>query len=328
MIIPIEGASYRSTCPELTRPRDFYSFWDNTLEELGKVDISRRIKQTTRHHNGLAEQWFEFNSLGNIPVTAYSLLWGDNEPRPLIVYTHGYAGQCEVMLDWAAEGMNIIGVDLRGMGRSKTSFPELSPFGYVLTGIESPQQSILRGVVCDFIRTYDIARNILPLNISRTIFHGHSFGGAISLMATAVTGIPDLLVSVVPTLGWTEGRLQLVKRGSGLEVNHYLQQHPQRKNATLEVLSYFDTMNFADMVQCPTLVGVGKHDEVVPAATVYAISNHLQYPVEIREFPVSHSEREEESLWVQFGAEWLQLAVSGTSNTFGQGDNIFRRIDP
>ena len=328
MDISIEGATYRSSCPELTRPRDFYDFWNDTLQELAKIDISCRIKQTREHKNGLTEQWFEFESLGNIPVMAYSLLWNDDEPRPLLVYTHGYAGQCDVMLDWAAEGMNIIGVDLRGMGRSRALWSETSPLGYVLTGIESPQQSILRGVISDFIRSYEIARHVFPINISRTIFHGHSFGGAISIMATAVTGAPDLLVSAVPTLGWTQGRLQLVKQGSGLEVNRYLQQHPQRKAATLKVLSYFDTMNFADMVRCPTLIGVGEQDEIVPAATVYAIVNHLQCPVEIREFPFSHSEREEESLWDQFGVEWLQLAASGISNTFGQGNNTFRYIGP
>ena len=327
MNMSIEGTSYRSTRPELTRPGDFYGFWNDTLQELAGIDIGCRIKQSREHKKGLTEQWFEFESLGNIPVSAYSLLWEGDEPRPLLVYTHGYAGQCDVMLDWAARGMNVIGVDLRGMGRSRALWSETSPRGYILTGIESPQQSILRGVICDFIRSHEIARHVFPINIARTIFHGHSFGGAISLIATAVSAIPELLVSAVPTLGWTQGRLQLVKRGSGLEVNRYLQQHPQRKAATLEVLSYFDTMNFADMVECPTLIGVGEQDEVVPAATVYAIANHLQCPVEIREFPFSHSERQEESLWDQFGAEWLQFAAYGIPNGFGQGKNRFKSID-
>ena len=323
----IENTAYRSTCPELTRADDFFSFWDETLKELDNVSINHRVKQTRDLTDSLTEQWIEFDSLQNISVTAYTLFWNDNRPRPLLVYTHGYEGQCEVMTDWARHGINIIGVDLRGMGRSKASLADLSPLGYVLTGIESPQQSILRGAVCDFIRASEIARHILSINISRTIFHGHSFGGAISLMAAALTHTPDLLVSGVPTLGWTEGRLQLVKRGSGQEINHYLDTNSNYRAGLMQVLSYFDTMNFADRVQCPTLLGIGQSDDVVPAATVYAISNHLRCPLEIREFPVSHSEAREESLWSQFESEWLKLATENNLKLFGEGGNRFKQIN-
>ncbi len=326
MTNPTDYTSYRNTCPTLTRPTDFFSFWEQTLAALGKIDIDCHISQTRQHTPGLTEEWLTFNSLHNIPLTAYCLRWNDDTPRPLVVYTHGYAGQCEVMLDWARQGINILGVDLRGMGRSVNPSLSLSPHGYVLTGIESPQQSILRDVVCDFIRAYEVARDVLDINTSRIIFHGHSFGGAISLMAASISHLPDLLVSGVPTLGWAEGRQRLVKRGSGLEIIRYLQRYPERGPATLQTLSYFDTMNFADRVRCPALVGIGQQDEIVPAATVYAITNHMQCPLEIRELPVSHSDQPAESLWQQFEAEWLQLANKGIPSSFGQAKHRFKRI--
>ena len=55
-------------------------------------------------------------------------------------------------------------------------------------------------------------------------------------------------------------------------------------------------MNFAAAVRCPTLVGLGLEDDVVPAPTVYAIANHLSGPHEIIRLPVSHTERLEEKL--------------------------------
>lgn len=324
MEVSIDNAAYRTTCPALTRTSDFFSFWDETLNELDKVAIDYRVKQTRNLPDGLTEEWIEFDSLHNIAVTAYTLFWNDDRPRPLLVYTHGYEGQCEVMLDWARHGINVIGVDLRGMGRSQASVSALSPQGYILTGIESAQQSILRGAVCDFIRAGEIARQLLSVEPSRTIFHGHSFGGAISLMAAALTHMPDLLISAVPTLGWTEGRLQLVRRGSGLEIKNYLEKDSTRRAGLMQVLSYFDTMNFADRVKCPTLLGVGQRDDIVPAETVYAISNHLACPLAIREFPVSHSDSPDESLWAHYETEWLRLAVEGVTEGFGQGEGQFR----
>ncbi len=73
------------------------------------------------------------------------------------------------------------------------------------------------------------------------------------------------------------------------------------------VLRYFDPVNFADMVSCPALIGVGLKDDVVPAKTVYAIANHLQGPVEIMKFPVSHSNEPEEKRWEEFQDRWLEL---------------------
>ena len=49
------------------------------------------------------------------------------------------------------------------------------------------------------------------------------------------------------------------------------------------------------MIRCGTLIGLGLHDPVVPAETVYSIANHLSAPCEIMEFPVSHTELPEEN---------------------------------
>lgn len=309
--------NYRSICPPLSRPDDFDEFWQQTLNELATVPMDINIFKTFQHADGLLERWFHFPSLKNIDITAYCLSWDNKQDRPLVVYTHGYLGQCEVMLDWARQGLNIIGIDLRGMGRSQQASLPIADEGYILTGIESPQNSILRGVVCDFIRASELTQ-ALSLTSSRQIFYGHSFGGALSLIASALSNKPDLLVSGVPTLGWAKGRRKLVKRGSGHEINLYLQRHPEQEDQLMQVLRYFDTMNFADRIQCPCLVGAGQQDDVVPVETVYAICNHLACPHEIREMPVSHSDLPLEALWLNFEAEWLQLATQGPPTDFGQ----------
>jgi cephalosporin-C deacetylase len=94
---------------------------------------------------------------------------------------------------------------------------------------------------------------------------------------------------------------------------------PEFVDDVMLVLRYFDAVNFADRVSCPTLVGVGLKDDVVPAKTVYAVANHLKVPHEVMEFPVSHSDHPEEQQWRRFEAAWIKLATHGIPSGYGMG---------
>lgn len=262
-----------------------------------------------------------FDSLGGARVGGYVIFWDDGEERPLVVHGHGYGGHdFDPRWHWARAGVNVLGVQVRGYGGSRGALPSPSPYGYVLTGIESPQGPeghALRGAVCDYIRVVEVGRELLGGRTSRLVLHGASFAGALAVMAEATLGVADLLVAAVPTLGWAEERRLLVREGSGAEIQRYLAEHPGREEAVMTVLSYFDTMNFARDVRCPALVGVGLKDRVVPAPTVYAVANHLGGPREVVELPVSHTDLPEEKLWEGFEERWLRLAVGGVPVGFG-----------
>ena len=306
------------TKPELTRPDDFFEFWADNLRQIEQVDTT--ADSTLGHclRPELCVEYLTFQSLGGAIIHGYLLSWRDDRPRPLVVHAHGYGSQYNVMEHWAEDGVDVVGFDARGFGRSKDAVPDLSEHGYVTTGIESPETSILRGAVCDYIQAYRVAHYRLSARVvPRTIFCGTSFAGGLAVQAAAVSKVADLLAVGVPTFGWAEGRRRLAHKGSSSEINNYIARHPDREAAVMNTLRYFDTMNFADQVRCPTLVGVGRRDEVVPAATVYAVANHLSCFHEVREFPVSHSIEPEEILWQQFESEWLGLLKHGIDTGFG-----------
>ena len=259
-----------------------------------------------------------FSSLGGPRVSGYAILWKDDLPRPMVVHSHGYGGGLDPMWRWAEAGANVVGVEARGYGRSGGALPAPSRWGYVLTGIEAPEKYVLRGAVCDYMRAVEVGGEILGPLVSRTVLNGTSFAGGLAVMAQSVMQVADLLVVAVPSFGWAEGRRFLVEEGSGREVNRYLEAHPGREEDVMVVLSYFDAMNFAAQIRCPTLVGLGLEDPVVPAPTVYAIANHLGGPHEVVRLPVSHTERPEEKLWERFEARWLRLAVEGVPPGFGE----------
>jgi cephalosporin-C deacetylase len=319
----------RSLKPSPVVPPDFERFWRRTQDELATVPLELNTAPESGAPAGCRLQRIRFRSLGGTPIGGYALLWQDAQSRPLVVHSHGYGDHEGVTVQraWASHGLHVVGVDLRGFGRSQAALPRRSRWGYVLTGISAPERSVLRGAVCDYLRTVHVARTLVPAPPARTILYGFSFSGAVALMAEAVGRVADLLVTGVPTLGWAEGRQFFVRSGSGLEISQYLERRPEAAEDLLLVLRYFDPMNFARLIQCPALIGVGLRDDVVPARTVYAIANHMEAPHEVMEFPVSHTTLPEERLWEAFEARWLSLALDGVPPGFGDPGRL-RSHDP
>jgi cephalosporin-C deacetylase len=123
------------------------------------------------------------------------------------------------------------------------------------------------------------------------------------------------------SFGWVEGRRLLVERGSGAEVATFLERHPQYPEDDLQtVLSYFDAALLAPAVGCPTVVGLGVVDHVVPFASVQAIVVRLRAPLEVMTFPVSHDAGPAMRAWDRFDERWLGLALRGVPSGFGQRD--------
>ena len=268
-------------------------------------------------HSHLQGRKLRVLSLGKVWLSGYALGWRDDRPRPVVIHAHGYGGRVAVQWLWARSGLNVVGFDVRGFGGSFQAVPDLSPWGYMLTGIGAPQQHVLRGAVCDYVRAHQVSVGLFGDRTKRTIFHGFSFAGALALMSEAVTQTASLLAMGVPTFGWHEGRLRLVENGSAVEVRRYLESRPSERKSVLKTLSYFDSMNFAPLIECPTLAGYGREDVVVPPETVLAILNHLRCRRETMSMPVSHTDGPEEALWDYFDAAWIELAQQGVPPGFG-----------
>jgi cephalosporin-C deacetylase len=303
----------------VTAPPDFERFWGQTLMALAGVPAAPEIESRRVLGDGLMLDLVSFSSLGDARIRGYGLRWNDGRSRPLVVHAHGYGDRSVPMRDWARRGLDVFGVDFRGFGRSSQALPAASRWGWLLSGAQTPESSVIRGAVCDYLRMVEVARGLTRTAAVRVVLHGVSLAGGIALMAEALTGSADLLVVQTPTFGWSEGRRFFVERGSGAEVNHFLAAHPNFPEEDLMVvLSYFDAVNFADRLRCPTLFGVGRVDQVVPAPTVRAIYERVLARCEVMEFPIGHAAGPEAAQWERFDDRWLALAVGGVPADFGR----------
>ncbi len=312
-------------------PADFDDFWGRTLSALSAIEPISTPVRVDEISSTLADL-VEFKSWGLQTVRGWFSHRHDPDgpPRPLLVTSHGYGGASdpERVRRLSSFGFDVVAIDIRGFGLSRAAVPALSPFGYLLTGADSRETCILRGALCDFIQGYRAALRWFNNN-STVCFQGFSYSGGLSLMAAAVLSMrgrnwgqtplpppPDLLAPGAPTLGHLEKRLQLCRGGSGSEVVEFLRQNPLRRHELLRVLAYFDTTFFAPYLgeyhddagrQKPEriIAGVGLHDPIVPAETVYSILNALHMDYELMELPCSHTERPEEIEWVKWESAWI-----------------------
>lgn len=315
-----DPSAVRTTRPPLARPDGFFPFWRDTLSALARVPANPRIGLAVTSAEGARIVPVRFASLGACDIQGFLVTLDDPDataarglpgPRPLVVTTHGYNGRCNPVLEarhTASCGADLFCFDVRGFGLSRSACP-VDPRGYMLTGLTAPHTSILRGAVCDYVRAVEVAQRLGGGRAS-VVFHGRSYGGALAFLAQGLTSRAAYLAVALPTFGWVDGRRRLVTRGSGREVNDHLARNPRLEAAATATLRYFDTVNVADRIACPTLIGVAQRDEVVPAATVYAIANHMDPPPEIVELPVGHSTDEEERRWVDFDDRWTAAVAA------------------
>lgn len=307
-------------------PPGFEQFWRESLAELlqSGPTLDFEDEETTSGKVRVAR----LSSFGGVEVrvmVAAASTKKAKKARPLLVTAHGYGGQMEPerVRRLSQFGFDVVGLDVRGFGRSTDAVPKISPYGYLLTGSESKETSILRGAVLDFIQAYRAGLGYFgePRGVT---FQGFSFAGGLSVMATAVLSLsqgmagapplPRILASGVPTFGYLEKRLELCQAGSGRELYRFLQQRFEEAEVTKAIFEYFDTCHFAPYLRRTgaglgrMIFGVGAYDPVVPPETVYAIINAMPEPPEIHLMPCSHTERPEEAEWVRWESAWIRAS--------------------
>jgi len=311
--------------PNVSRPPDFLGFWERTVAETDAVAPLPELGRPEAAGPGIELRRVVFRSFGQAQIHGYLARPNTVQACPLIVHAHGYDDRYVIMTDWARRGAAVLGFDARGFGRSAAA-AEVSEHGYVLTGIESPQASIVRGAVADYLQAIRLGCSLLDGRVSRVVCNGFSFGGALALMAAALRPGPGMLAIGQPTFGWNAERRRVALAGSTRQINRYLALQPWQNDRVMATLEYFDTMHFAPLLRLPALVGIGLDDDVVPSRTVLAMVNHIASPVEVRLLPVSHSDDPRESLWRDFHEEWLEYTVAGLPSDFGAGERQIRTM--
>ncbi len=284
-----------------SRPADFSAFWQNALAELSTVPLNAgtgNVKKfnkeeinaynlasaampadydPTGHKCEEVEAFkIEFSSvngkrifgwlakpLGDGPFPAMLVLPGagcDSRPMPLEHARHGY-----------------IAIDLQVHGQDVDQDSCDSMPGYTHDPIHEPiTDNYFRGMYLNAVQAVNYLLSRDDVDANRVAVVGGSQGGRLSVVVAALHSRVAAIVPAIahygnlPHLKWAE------KCNSSQDNGMNIPASPM-PDATPENIccAYYDVMNFAPDVKCPTMMNAGMIDPVSYTSGVFAIYNRL-----------------------------------------------------
>ena len=245
---------------------------------------------------------------------------------PALVRFHGYGsdkGTISHLLIWGLLGYAVLSMDVRGQspespdGRAHAAG---SHGGWMTQGLAGPETYYYREVYLDAVAAVELLARRPEIRAQKIGLFGDSQGAAIASAATALVAHYGPRFQFQSYIAALSAALPFLSNfAQGLKMDHResplaeLDVHmAERKEEVLRVLSYFDIMNFAPWIQCPTLVALALKDQVCPRETVLPFYNNLGmedklmalYPDHGHEPIDAHMDRR-----VMFFAQWL-MAIS------------------
>ncbi|MBO4666559.1 MAG: acetylxylan esterase [Bacilli bacterium] len=276
----------RFKCSVLTKkPKDFDERWAKWLKEVHDVKNNIEIVDEDVRLDGFGKIIsFYYDSVQNGKIYAKLYLrWEPN--RPVVAYYHGHMSFIEDKdNDWhcmnlVAGGFNVVAIDMRfqngkAIDNNKYRYMEYPSACFNIDDLETCYNKILDQdalKVLDIIKDPNIFKDIngTPLSEMPLMVAGHSQGGGLSLMVSAMSDY-DITCSLsdVPSDCAIKDRI-INREGKYTVIDDFLKDHPELTDVVMKNQDYFDVINMADKIKCPVFSSVGAIDDTCPPKYYY-----------------------------------------------------------
>ncbi|MGE3270619.1 MAG: acetylxylan esterase [Chloroflexota bacterium] len=268
----------------LVRPPDFDAFWADILKQADAIPLNASM-ELVPHRSTDEVEVFEigYDSLDGVRIAGWycrpreTFLAG---PYPGLLLVPGYISEPTLPKSWAKLGYAAVGVAPRGKLRSNSQFNPGYP-GLLLHNPTDRNTYAYRGFYVDAVRALDFIKSRPEVDTERIGVHGSSQGGALTIVVSALrAGEIAAAAAGAPYLCAIMDSAKLSHTYPYEEINEYLRLYPEREQAMTDTVAYFDVVNMAPLVKCPTLVYIGLVDDCVPPETGYALRDALTAPTE------------------------------------------------
>lgn len=291
--------------PQTMRP-DFEAFWQSNVEIVRSVPIEiKREKLETPYEKSFITWLLTYNTHDNTKINAwFSVPVNATEKLPCVVFYHGGGGQKELYPGILAAGVCCLAMDVRGEGGTSIDhgvYTSGANNGKLMNcGILDKENFFMRNIYMDAIRAVDVAASLPEVDPDRIVTYGGSQGGALSIVASALSGRSRKCYSGITSYCCLQQR---VEKSSGIlsGVTEYLRKYPLDTDQAMETLSYFDVINMVSLLKVPVLFCMGLSDPVCLPPFVYSAFAHVPGEKEIDIYPFVEHKMPREWLWKVHG---------------------------
>ena len=274
------------------KPNDLSQFWTGTIAELARTDINARTsdapEQSAREYD---TRQVVMDSFEGRRIRAWYSVPKDAPPGrklPGVLAVPGYGGLKEIPTQVVLHGFAVLTLHPRGQGES---IPEWQlEHGTKLTyHLEDKDKYYYRGAYMDCLRGLDFLSSQQGVDPDRLGMWSRSQGGGFTLATAALDSRLKAAVAEEPFLCNYPVSADLAS-SPYCELRDYLGKHPEQRETALSTLAYFDCLNLADRITCPTLVDIGMADEVCPYQTIMPVFEQIPGPKALHIYPdLGHS---------------------------------------
>lgn len=286
-------AEWKTLDVPLTQRDDFDAFWAETLENVEAGSLNVKGGKVEYPLPGMEVRDLTYEGLDGTEVSTWLLLPPEAKKAtvPCLVWYHGagyYKGVPDHYSHWLMNGVAVIAIDFRlqaGKTGSNSGFPSGSLMNGAYTlGLLDRNTAYMYHLKTDALRALRLARETAEIDSRRIGVAGSSQGGGCALSMAALDLSVGVCLAQVPSNCWFEKRV-FDCSGGAAGLGEYLRRHPDYLEKACETLSYFDNLNLADRIQCPTLVSMGLKDPVCTPDTIYAACNKITAPLRMDLYP-------------------------------------------
>lgn len=285
-----EEALKKQIIPQ-TKQADFEEFWAKQVKILRAVPLKVEKRLLDLPYKTFKAYEIVFNAHDDTKVTAYYCVPNTytGEKLPCIAMFHGGGGYYNVSstinLEIVASGYCTFCMDGRSQGgltydNAGYDMADDCHGGLMSHGLLNKENFYMRNLYLDAVRSIDVIETLPEVNAQKIITQGISQGGALSIVAAALSGKVIKAYPTVPSYACLEKR---VERGSGVfnVVNYYLTSHPEQTDIVMENLSYFDINNMVSLLKVPVHFALGLADPICIPQFVYSPYAHTTAPKQI-----------------------------------------------
>jgi cephalosporin-C deacetylase len=302
--VAVAGYRVDEILPVVTRPPDLQEFWQRLVAEAhaSEPDLQLTPDEARSSSAGVQVSLASYAGLGGRTISGWYLAPPVPGKHPAILYLSGYgAPQIPPPVFLAQQGYVVLAIDVRGNAMNRPRVKSYDDYGTV--GLESPDTYVYREIVGQVLRGLSAVARREEADPGRLAIVGVSEGGGLGLLAAALDPRVRAVSADAPMLA--DFPLSLRRAAWPYKrINQYLSEHAEQGEQINRTLSYFDLVNFAPEVKCPTLVSVGFLDQVSLPAAVYGMYNVLGGPKEMHAFPRAGHEGGGQDWW-SYKLTWL-----------------------
>lgn len=309
------GFSPEKLKPYTQLPSDFNEFWEKELAELAKVPLKYTCKLVPEYCTDKIDCYLIKLDVTKRGQAVYGYLTRPKEKGsyPVVLCPPG-AGVKTIKEPlrrkyYAEEGCIRLEMEIHGLNPEldAETFKEISNAfnsrenGYLSNGIDSRENYYMKRVYLGCVRAIDYLTSLPEWDGRNVAVQGGSQGGALAIVTAGLDKRVTACVANHPALsdmaGYAEG-------GTG-GYPHFSSGKSIRLDAQkIKTLQYFDVVNFARQVTCPTRITWGFNDNTCPPTTSYVVYNVMTCPKEALITPINEhwttNETEYEHLkWIQ-----------------------------